>query len=303
MSKGKKSKVKIAILLIFFILIGSIGVGSLYISSLFNKMELIELEKENLGANDDYDKSITNIALFGIDTVDEVGRSDAILILTIDERHKKIKLTSIMRDSYVEIPGRDNLDKINHAYAFGGPELAIQTLNSNFDLNITEFMAVKMSQLPIIIDKLGGIEVNLTKEEVELNSIKGVTTAGVTTLNGNQVMAYARIRYATGGDAKRTERHRVVLNSIFEKLKYVGIAEYPQLINEFLPMIQTNMSATEILNLATKSIKFVSKGIEQNRFPMDEDIVEKYSNEVYYIDFDRELVKQKFKQYIYSDIK
>lgn len=301
--KKKISKVKIAVLVLFFILIGALGAGSVYISNLFNKMEQVELNKNNLGANEEADKSITNIALFGIDTVDEIGRSDAIMILTLDEKHGKLKLTSIMRDSYVEIPGRDGLDKINHAYAYGGPELAIQTLNHNFDLNITEFMAVKMSQLPKIIDKLGGIDINITQEEVDLNTINGIKSPGVYTLNGEQVMAYSRIRYATGGDAKRTERHRTVLNAMFEKLRYSSVTEYPGLISEFLPMVQTSMSATEILDLATKSVKLLSKGIEQNRFPMDEDMVDRKINGVYYLDFDKAIVKEKIQNYIYNDTK
>ena len=300
--KKKINKSKIVVLLIFFMLIGALGAGSIYFSNLYSKMEQINLDKDNLGANEK-DNSIKNIALFGVDTEYEIGRSDAIMILTLDNKHNKIKLTSIMRDSYVEIPGRDELDKINHAYAYGGPELAIQTLNHNFDLDITEFVAVKMSELPKIIDKLGGVDINITQEEIELNTIKGVTTPGVHTLNGNQVMAYSRIRYATGDDAKRTERHRTVMNAIFEKLRYTSITEYPSIISELLPMVQTNISATEILSLATSSVKLLPKGIEQNRFPSDDDMINKKINGVYYLDFDKAVVKQKLYDYIYEDKK
>ncbi|MDZ7548740.1 LCP family protein, partial [Clostridium perfringens] len=136
------------------------------------------------------------------------GRSDSIMILTLDSVHNKLKLTSIMRDSYVNIPGR-GLDKINHAYAFGGPELAVRTLNENFDLNIKEFMAVDFTSLPTIIDKLGGVTINIIPEEI--SHIPGITSAGNQVLNGKQALAYSRIRYASGGDYKRTERQRTVV--------------------------------------------------------------------------------------------
>ena len=123
-------------------------------------MDKVEVDKSDLQISQEitnsYNKSdkIKNIALFGVDAPDdENGRSDSIMIVTIDPAHEKLKLTSIMRDSYVNIPGY-GLDKISHAYAFGGPQLAIKTLNENFGLNITNFMTVNFSSLPIIIDTL-----------------------------------------------------------------------------------------------------------------------------------------------------
>lgn len=110
-----------------------------------------------------------------------------------------MKLTSIMRDSYVDIPGHGD-DKITHAYAFGGPELAMKTLNENFNVNVEDFMAVNFTSLPEIIDKLGGVKINIIPEEI--HHIPGITSPGEQVLNGEQALAYSRIRYATGGDYK-----------------------------------------------------------------------------------------------------
>ncbi len=153
------------------------------------------------------------------------------MILTLDEEHKVMKLTSIMRDSYVDIPGHGD-DKINHAYAFGGPELAMKALNENFKVNVEDFMAVNFTSLPEIIDKLGGVKINIIPEEI--HHIPEITFLGEQVLNGEQALTYSRIRYANGGDYKRKERQRVVLEAVFEKLKVTPTKEYPSLIDDFL---------------------------------------------------------------------
>ena len=167
MNKGKKITIWI-LGVILVVILGAVGGVYFYGNYLFNKLEKVEIDKDNIGITEEveeklsqYSDSIINIALFGVDAVDgEAGRSDSIMIATIDTVHKKLKLTSIMRDSYVAIDGHGN-DKINHAYAFGGPQLAIKTLNENFDLNIEDFAVVNFETLPKIIDKLGGIELDI----------------------------------------------------------------------------------------------------------------------------------------------
>jgi len=155
--------------------------------------------------------------LLGIDAEDgQAGRSDSIIILTIDTLHSKVKLTSIMRDSYVNIPGR-GMDKINHAYAFGGPELSLRTINENFNLNIKEFASLDFTTLPRVIDTVGGIELTLTPEEVNVvnqgspamaKKIGTTTSAligsGKLKLDGTQALTYARIR-KIDNDYERTQ--------------------------------------------------------------------------------------------------
>ena len=193
MTKGKKITIWILTILLVVVL-GAVGAAYVYGNHLFNKLEKVEIDKEDIGITEEveeklsqYSNSVINIALFGVDAVDGgVGRSDSIMIATIDTVHKKLKLTSIMRDSYVAIEGHGN-DKLNHAYAFGGPQLAIKTLNENFDLNIEDFAAVNFETLPKIIDKIGGIELDIDEDELEhvngytahLNSINGTNEAAI----------------------------------------------------------------------------------------------------------------------------
>ena len=322
MTKGKKITFWILGVLLFFI-IGTVGGVYIYANSLFNKMEKVEINKDNVGISQDvedklskYDDSITNIALFGIDASDGgVGRSDSIMIATIDTHNKKLKLTSIMRDSYVNIDGR-GLDKINHAYAFGKAELAIKTLNENFDLNISEFAAVNFSTLPKIIDKLGGIELDIDSEELqyingyisELNginntSVSPISSIGLQHVNGTQAMAYCRIRYTSGGDYKRTERHREVLSKMFEKILSMSPTSYPSLLNEILPMISTSLDASEIMDLGNEVLKIGSTSLEQERFPLDGYCQGEMIYGVYYLTFDKTSTVEQLHNYIFEDIR
>ncbi|EOU1614315.1 LCP family protein [Clostridium perfringens] len=301
-SKIKNSKIKYIILALILVILGLIGVSTYYINLKINKVQKVEINKENLSINEKQVKEenhIKNIALFGIDAPKgKVGRSDAIMILTLDEEHKVMKLTSIMRDSYVDIPGHGD-DKITHAYAFGGPELAMKTLNENFNVNVEDFMAVNFTSLPEIIDKLGGVKINIIPEEI--HHIPGITSPGEQVLNGEQALAYSRIRYATGGDYKRTERQRVVLEAVFEKLKSTPTKEYPSLIDDFLPYIETNMSSMDMIKLATDAAPLVKGNLETARFPLDGYCDGKMINGVWYLVYDRQATLNQVQEYIYDN--
>lgn len=305
----KRSKVVLWILgVVICILLVTIGGIYSYGNHLFNKIEKIEIDKSDVGIKDEveeklsaYSDSVINIALFGIDAEDGgVGRSDSIIIATIDTTHKKLKLTSIMRDSYVTIEGHGD-DKINHAYAFGGPQLAIKTLNENFDLNIDDFVAVNFTTLPKIIDMLGGVTIDITSEEV--SHIPGIDTAGTYTLTGEQALAYSRIRYASGGDYVRTDRQRTVLSKVFEKILSINFTQYPSLLSEILPMVQTNLDYSEILNLGNEVLKMGVTTLEQERFPRDGYCEGKMIDKIYYLTFDKENTVQQLHDYIFEDIK
>ena len=305
----KRSKVVLWILgVVISILLVTIGGIYSYGNHLFNKIEKIEIDKSDVGIKDEveeklsaYSDSVINIALFGIDAEDGgVGRSDSIIIATIDTTHKKLKLTSIMRDSYVAIEGHGN-DKLNHAYAFGGPQLAIKTLNENFDLNIDDFVAVNFTTLPKIIDMLGGVTIDITSEEV--SHIPGIDAAGTYTLTGEQALAYSRIRYASGGDYVRTDRQRTVLSKVFEKVLSINFTQYPSLLSEILPMVQTNLDYSEILNLGNEVLKMGVTTLEQERFPRDGYCEGKMIDKIYYLTFDKENTVQQLHDYIFEDIK
>lgn len=284
-----------------------VGVGVFYIYNVLGKIEKTEINKEELGiVKEESGKDITNIALFGVDAPKgQTGRSDSIMILSLDKEHKKIKLTSIMRDSYVNIPGR-GMDKINHAYAFGGPQLAIKTLNTNFGLNIENFLTVNFTSLPIIIDKIGGVDINLTNGDLKyLNQHLGnkstpVNGTGIHTLDGEQAMAYCRIRY-DGGDQRRTERHRTVLEAVFKKIKEVPASKIPGIITDLLPYVETNYSSTEILGLGTSNMSLLNTDMVQYRLPEDGKYQGKNIKGVYYTVFDIKETKNDLKKFIYEN--
>lgn len=305
--RGKKKKriwpkVLISILVVIAIIFSG---GYFYIHNKLSKMNKVEIDKADLGISQDISTNynntdkIKNIALFGVDAPDgENGRSDSIMIATIDPVHKKLKLTSIMRDSYVNIPDR-GLDKINHAYAFGGPQLAIKTINENFGLNIEDYMTVNFSSLPIIIDALGGVDITITDEEV--SHIPGISSAGTYTLTGDQALAYSRIRYAEGGDYKRTERQRTVLEGLFAKALSMPASSYVSILDTVLPYVQTNMSSSTILSIGTKALTSFEGQLEQQRFPLDGYCEGEMIDGVYYLTFDAKTTKQQFMDYIFKD--
>lgn len=291
--------------ILIFVLVGA---TVFYGNYLLNKIDKVEIDKENVGITEEveeklsqYDDKITNIALFGIDAEDGgVGRSDSIIIATLDFHNKKLKLTSIMRDSYVDIDGYGT-DKINHSYAFGGAELAIKTLNQNFNLNIEDFVAVNFTTMPKIIDKIGGITVDITSEEVSY--IQGIESAGTYNLTGDQALDYSRIRYATGGDYVRTERQRTVLTKIFEKILAMNPTKYPGLLSEVLSMVKTNFNSAEILELGTEVLSMGVASLEQERFPLDGYCEGKMIDGIYYLTFDKDATVNQLHEYIFEDKK
>ncbi|GAA0083803.1 LCP family protein [Clostridium sp. CTA-7] len=320
--KKKKKSIGFKIFIGFLcVLLAFTIVGGGYAIGLLNKMKSVKLDNKNLGIVEeefkDYEnsKKIKNIALFGIDSTDgETGRSDSIMVATIDPVHSKLKITSVMRDSYVSIAGHGQ-DKINHAYAFGGPELAIKTLNENFGLNIENFVSVNFSSLPVIINILGGIDLEITNEELQyindyINDINAkdgtnsphITYAGVQHVDGTQALAYSRIRYTSGGDYERTQRHRTVLDALFNKLTSTSVASYNSLLNEVLPYVQTNLSATDILSLGTKVLG-IGNNLEQERFPRDGYGEGTMIDGVYYLTFDKDATVKQMRDYIFNDVK
>ena len=320
MTKGKKITIWI-LAIVLAVIVGTVGTVYFYGNNLFNKLEKVEIDKEDIGITEEvqeklsqYSNSIINIALFGVDAVDgDVGRSDSIMIATIDTVHKKLKLTSIMRDSYVAIDGHGN-DKLNHAYAFGGPQLAIKTLNENFDLNIENFASVNFETLPKIIDELGGIELNIDADELEyingyiahLNNINGtsepaIESTGIQHVSGTQALAFCRIRYTSGGDYNRTERHREVLTEIFKKIETMPVTSYPSLLLDILPMVNTSLTYNEILDLGTEVLKLGDSSMELERFPLDEYCEGKMISGIYYLTFDKEVTVEQLHNYIFED--
>lgn len=269
-----------AILLIF-------GGIYFYTNSMLNKIKKVKIPKSNedLGISSkshESNEKVINIVFFGLDrrNPDQSSRSDSIMVVSIDNVNKKVKVTSLMRDMYVPIPEKGS-NRINAAYAFGGPLLSIKTINSDFNLDIKNYVAVDFFGLEKLIDKVGGVQINVSAAEAkvlnnylnELNKLNGDktpdVTAGLQILNGRQAVAYSRIRYVGNADYERTERQRRVLNELFKKLKAQGTVKLPGIISQMLPYVETSLTNSEIMDYALDCMKFNVNSIAQYRLPVD----------------------------------
>lgn len=210
-------------------------------------------------------KGIVNIALFGIDTRDKnttdrqkalSGNSDTIIVLSVNTNDNTIKMTSILRDSWVPVDGcKYDYYKLTEVYGQGGAKLAIKTLNQNFGLDITDYVSISIRQLWKVIDILGGVDIQITEAEREqINyladseqfGIEEVEKSGSVHLNGGQAMSYARIR-SIDGDQYRVLRQQKVLNCLFENVKKRSKTEYPELLKKILANVETSLDYNEIL--------------------------------------------------------
>lgn len=260
---------------ILIVIVTAFTSGYLFLRNKLGKMEYLDLKPTDIAVNDGIDDSLAsyrNIALLGIDaradTFNKGNRSDCIMILSLNEKTKDVKITSVYRDTYLNIDGH-GLDKVTHAYSFGGPQLALSTLNKNLDLNITEFVAINFDTVRTAVDSVKGVQITLNAQEVKyingyinsLNSQFGtssdnITEPGTYTLDGVQALAYSRIRYTDGGDYRRTERMRDVLTATFKKAKSMSIGELNKLSDTILPHVSTNINRDEIISMIPQIASF-----------------------------------------------
>lgn len=265
----------IIFLAIIIIIVTAILTGYFYLNSKLSQMKQVNIDENNLNVATQVEEKLTgyrNIALFGVDSRDsdlgEGNRSDCIIIASINNDTKEINLVSVYRDTYVDIDGY-GLDKITHAYSYGEAPLAINTLNTNLDLNISEFVTVNFDSVSDAVDELGGVTINVENSEIKYindyidatakithKTANHVTSAGKQTLDGVQAVAYSRIRYTSGGDYKRTERMRIVIEAMVNKLKTKNIGEINNFADNILPKVYTNISAGTIMSMIPDMISY-----------------------------------------------
>ncbi len=268
-AKKKKKKhifLKIVIVLVIIIVILA-GILAGYGYSKFALINFDNIDTNEIDINEGVSTTgYINIVLFGVDSRTnsyENTLSDTIMIVSINQDTKKVRIVSVYRDTYLKIGS--SYDKITHAYAKGGATLSLSSLNTNLDLDLTEYVTVNFNAVVDVIDAIGGVEIEITSEEVkyinnyidEVNNVTGhssshITKAGTYNLDGVQAVAYSRIRYTSGGDYKRTERQRTVLNQAFQKVKQMSLLELNSLADTILSEISTNISATRILSLLSQ---------------------------------------------------
>ncbi len=279
-------------LIVELIIIVFLGYGIIktYVHSKYQKFEHVkDIAKEDLDINAGADKSMDNyttIALFGIDARDSSlgrgSRSDAILLASINNDTKEVKMCSVYRDTLLQVTKEDGstlTTKINAAYAYGGPELALQTLNKNLDLNISEYVTVNWEGLTRAIDSLSGVTVHVEEneldtlngvlaEQIQVNGIysDGVYDTGYVTLNGAQATAYSRIRSTDQGDITRTERQREVISAMLSKMKESDLSTINKIIDEVFPYIGTSITEDQMYELAKGVFSYELK--ESVGFPM-----------------------------------
>ena len=228
-----------------------------------------------------------NILLLGIDARpgESTGRSDTMIILTVDADNNVIRMVSLMRDLYVEIPGRKN-NRLNAAYVYGGAELLMETIKVNFGIDVDCYVGVNFSMLANLIDQIGGLELNVESEyymdRINAvikcdNAVLGIdkndgllTEAGLQQMTGKQAQAYARYRYGTSdGDFGRTQRQREVILKILEKLRSKSLIDLFKLAGDNIDNVYTNLTIDEIIELAPAALQLENAEVQQLRIPVD----------------------------------
>ena len=283
----KNFKKIVLILIGIILLIGLSGFG--YVYSKLNKMYVKDEVVKDIENTEEATivDGITNILLVGTDGeyVEKGNRSDGIMLITIDSKNKDIKLSSIARDTYVDIPGYSK-EKLTHAYAYEGIDLLKEVFKENFDLDIDKYIAVNFVSFMDIMDELGGVEVNVEEKDIkEINKYidacygyyknkdekekEYIKEAGVQRLNGYQALAFSRIRYTDSAFA-RDNRHREVAQSVYKEFAQKGVDTYKKCAEIILNNTKTNISPVEMMNLAYTVLKINDKDIEQFQFPLEE---------------------------------
>lgn len=257
-----------------------------------------------------------NILLLGTDNREDLenayGRTDSMIILSVNLATKQAKLTSLMRDTWVHIDGHGNA-KLNAASVYGGPELTMRTINECYGTDLSDYVLVNITGLADIIDLLGGVDLDVTEEErkalnrglFDLSSMSGMekleTSGENVHLNGNQAVAYARIRNIDT-DYRRTERQRAVLTALAGKLKAQNnAATLVAVINTLLPCVETNIDLAEVMTLALVGLQMDIDSIEQFRVPADGTFKDGMFNGVWCIKPNFETNTQLLHDFIYGE--
>lgn len=272
------------------VVITLIASGVIFVAAKFGQIDTQEIPQEDIVINAEVEEQqkelgegYLNVALFGVDSregdLGEGTRTDCLIVASLNKETKEIRMVSVYRDTLLDM-SEGTLQKCNAAYSFGGPTQAINMLNMNLDLDIQKYVTVDFGIVAEVIDLLGGVEIDIQEEEVEyLNEYvaetgevagkeaKFVRRSGVQLLDGVQATTYARIRSTAGGDFTRTERQRLVIEKMVEKVKKSDIGTINNIIDKVLPTISTNFTAAEILSYAQYFADYVLG--ENAGFPFD----------------------------------
>lgn len=282
--KKKKSALKGILIVLLVLVLLFFGACYVVTNYIYDKMKYEATE--NLAGESYKEDGVINILLIGNDSRENGtdGRSDAMILLSVSNRTNTIHMISLLRDMYVEIPGHDG-NRLNAAYAYGGPELLMETIEQNFDIHVNRYMLVNFEAFANLVDAVGGVDLELTNDEVqyvngylvEYNMLTGrpegtdyldTSLSGMIHLNGPQALAYSRNRYI-GTDFARTERQRKVLSSILKELPKAVVTNPRQLAEGLLSNLTTNLTKKECFSLGTQAGSWLAYDMVQTSIPVE----------------------------------
>lgn len=262
------------------------GICVSFVAAIALHSKLSYEEIESVSKEPFKEEGVKNILLIGNDsrTEDESGRSDAMILVSISSRTNTIHMTSLLRDIYVDIPGHDG-NRLNAAYAYGGPELLMETLEENFDIEVNRYMLVNFQAFANLVDAVGGVDLEVTNEEVqyingylvEYNQLQGnpegtdyldTSLSGTIHLNGPQALAYCRNRYI-GTDFARTERQRKVLAAAIKSAPLALVTNGGELIDGVMSNITTNLTKSELNGLMLQAPAMLTYDMISGSIPLE----------------------------------
>lgn len=281
--RKKKNRLRRLMFVLFFLMMFILAGWYIVLDGVYGKMNYQQIE--SLVQEEYKEDGVTNILLIGNDSREngEDGRSDAMILLSISSKTKTIQMNSLLRDMYVEIPGYGG-NRLNAAYAYGGPELLMETIELNFDVEVNRYMLVNFEAFANLVDAVGGIELGISAEEakyinaylVEYNMLtkkpEGTdylsAEGGMVHLNGPQALAYSRNRYI-GTDFGRTERQRKVLTAIIQKMPITMVTNPGQLLDGLLPNLTTNLQKKECYMIGLNAPGYLGYEIVSGSIPVE----------------------------------
>ena len=313
--KDKLSKPKKILLILGIVILALFLWWYLTMGRIYHKMNYEK--SDELASGSLKDQGVINVLLIGNDSREngEDGRSDAMILISISNKTKTIHMTSLLRDMYVDIPGHDG-NRLNAAYAYGGPALLCETIKQNLDIEVNRYVLVNFQAFANLVDAVGGVDLEVTNDEVqwinaylnEYNLLEGkeMTTdyldtslSGEIHLNGPQALAFGRNRYI-GTDFGRTERQRKVLSAVMKKLPLAMATNSGELIDGLFPNLTTNLTQTEMYSLSTQASKLLTYDVVQSTVPAEGTYSNATIRKMAVLQVDFEANKKLLKQEIYG---
>ena len=276
--KNRKLRIALIIMLVLVLAVGGLAAGACAVAmNTLNKIGHVKIHKNEIAISSEAKSNLsdfTNIAVLGVDARDVDNdkdcRSDAIVIVSINKKTNEVKMFSVCRDTLMDLGGDVGLDKVTHAYFYGGAQNTLYALNKNMDLNVKKAVVINWKTVAEVIDALGGIKIEILDSEIEeMNKYipgtakttgskeKLIQQAGVQKLNGAQAVTYARIRKdAASGDYRRNERMKIVMAKTFKKARKADLKTLKKICDRAFPQAKTNLTTGEMISMGLKFRKY-----------------------------------------------